>query len=250
VPLGDKRANSAPNPDGLDVACGSLSRCRVGIRIGSPTLLAVVLIPSLAAAGQRLDEDREERATYSRSPPPSAPPGSPARSHRPARSAGLPSPARGRRERTLRGSGRGARVVTAAASLTHRLRPAISSSLEAGLGSFWGEDPRYFRSGRPERWARVRHAVASVALAHRRDGHRAPAWGRFAGNVAGNVIENTWLPPSAATRSRTTARVATGVAGQLAANLWSEFWPDLRRRLPLRRLRGVRLSVTYACASS
>jgi hypothetical protein len=57
--------------------------------------------------------------------------------------------------------------------------------------------------------------------------------------VSGSVIENAWLPPSAATRSRTTARVASNFAGQLAANLWTEFWPDLRRRLPLRSLRGA-----------
>ncbi len=212
---------------------------RVDIRIGAATLLTVVLIPSLAAAGQRADEDREERVTYS---PITS-------SERAAWVAGeIASPGalssaaftsawmtKGNRpkewSRSARGYGR--RFGDAQAAT------AISSSIEAGLGSLWGEDPRYFRSGRHERWVRVRHAVASVALARRRDGRLAPAWGRFAGSVAGNVIENSWLPPSAATRSQTTARVATGFAGQLAANLWSEFWPDLRRRLPLQRLRGV-----------
>lgn len=211
----------------------------VDIRIGAVTVLAVVLIPSLAAAGQRPDEHREARATR---PPITS-------SERAAWVAGeIASPGALSRAaftsawmtienwpkewpRSARGYGR--RFGDAQAAT------AISSSIEAGLGSLWGEDPRYFRSDRYERWARVRHAVASVALARRRDGHRAPAWGRFAGSMAGNVIENTWLPPSAATRSQTTARVATGFAGQLAANLWSEFWPDLRRRLPLRRLRGV-----------
>ena len=57
--------------------------------------------------------------------------------------------------------------------------------------------------------------------------------------MSGSVIENAWLPPSAGTHSRTTARVASNFAGQLAANLWTEFWPDLRRRLPLRSLRGA-----------
>jgi len=37
----------------------------VAIRLGAATLLTVVLIPSMAAAGQRPDDDREERATYS-----------------------------------------------------------------------------------------------------------------------------------------------------------------------------------------
>jgi hypothetical protein len=212
---------------------------RVGTRIGALTVLAVVLIPSLGAAGQRPDEDRQERATYSpltsseRAAWVAAEIASPGALSRAAFTSAWTTRGNSPREWSRSARGYGRRFADAQAAT------AISSSIEAGLGSFWGEDPRYFRSGRPERWARVRHAVASVALAHRRDGHRAPAWGRFAGNVAGNVIENTWLPPSAATRSQTTARVATGVAGQLAANLWSEFWPDLRRRLPLRRLRGV-----------
>lgn len=212
---------------------------RVDIRIGAATLLTVVLIPALAAAGQPPDENGEERATYS---PLTS-------SERAAWVAGeIASPGalgsaaftsawmtRGNRpkEWTRSARGYGRRFADAQAAT------AISSSIEAGLGSLWDEDPRYFRSGRHERWARVRHALASVALARRGDGHRAPAWGRFAGSVAGNVIENTWLPPSAATRSQTTVRVATGFAGQLAANLWTEFWPDLRRRLPLRRLRGA-----------
>ena len=212
---------------------------RVEIRIGTATLLTVVLIPSLAAAGQRPDEDREDRATYSpitsseRAAWVAGEIGSPGALSRAAFASAWMTRENWPKEwpRSARGYGR--RFGDAQAAT------AISSSIEAGLGSLWGEDPRYFRSGRHERWARVRHAVASVALARRRDGHRAPAWGRFAGSLAGNVIENTWLPPSAATRPQTTARVATGFAGQLAANLWSELWPDLRRRLPLQRLRGV-----------
>ena len=207
------------------------------IRIGAATLLTVVLIPSLAA-GQRPNEDVQERATYSpitsseRAAWVAGEIASPGALSRAAFTSAWMTKGNSPKEWSRSARGYGRRFGDAQAAT------AISSSVEAGLGSLWGEDPRYFRSGRPERWARVRHAVASVALARRPDGRRAPAWGRFAGSVTGNVIENTWLPPSAATRSQTTARVATGFAGQLAANLWSEFWPDLRRRLPLRKLRG------------
>jgi hypothetical protein len=212
---------------------------RVDIRIGAAALLTVVLIPSLAAAGQRPNEDGEERATYSpitsseRVAWVAGEIASPGALSRAAFTSAWMTRGNWPKEwpRSARGYGR--RFGDAQAAT------AMSSSIEAGLGSLWGEDPRYVRSGGHERWARVRHAVTSVALARRRDGHRAPAWGRLAGSVAGNVIENTWLPPSATTRSQTTARVATGFAGQLAANLWSEFWPDVRRRLPLQRLRGV-----------
>ena len=46
-------------------------------------------------------------------------------------------------------------------------------------------------------------------------------------------------PEAAGQRPEEDRNGAGGFAGQLAANLWSEFWPDLRRRLPLHRLRGV-----------
>jgi hypothetical protein len=213
----------------------------VGTRIGAATLLTILLVPCFAA-GQQAEEDRqdvERRATYA----PITPSERAAWVGREIASPGALSSAAFTSAWTMRGhspkewprtaGGYGRRFGDAQAAAL------ISSSIEAGLGSFWGEDPRYVRSGRDGGWARVGHAVASVALARRPDGHHAPAWARLAGSVAGNVIENTWLPPSAATRSQTTARIATGLGGTLAANLWREFWPDLRRRLPLRRLRGV-----------
>jgi hypothetical protein len=71
-----------------------------------------------------------------------------------------------------------------------------------------------------------------VFLAQRRDGRLAPAWGRVAGNVFNNVIENTWLPPSVTTGGQTTIRSVEGFAGRLIGNLWSEFAPDLKKRIP------------------
>jgi len=108
----------------------------------------------------------------------------------------------------------------------------ISMSIESGLGSLWGEDPRYLRLGRRGVWRRMGYAVRTVALAPRPDGHLAPAWARLAGNVAGNLVENTWLPPSGKTPEETAWRVADGFAGRLLSNVWAEFWPDIRRHLP------------------
>ena len=107
---------------------------------------------------------------------------------------------------------------------------AISGTLEAGLGAIWGEDPRFVRSHRHGIWPRVRFAMKTVVLAPRRDGHLAPAWGRYAGNVFNNVIENTWLPPSVATPEQTALRSIGGLGGRLVGNLWEEFWPDVRAR--------------------
>ena len=108
---------------------------------------------------------------------------------------------------------------------------AMSSTIEAGLGSLWGEDPRYLHSGRVGVWPRVRYAVETAVVAPRRDGRAAPAWGRYAGNVVNNVIENAWLPPSATTPGETALRSVEGIVGRVGGNLWQEFWPDVEKRL-------------------
>lgn len=108
---------------------------------------------------------------------------------------------------------------------------AISDTIEAGLGALWGEDPRYFRAPRGTVRSRAAHALKTVVLAPRPDGQFKPAWGRFAGNVVNNVIENAWLPPSMTTPRQTALRSANGLLGRLAGNLWDEFWPDIKAHL-------------------
>lgn len=108
---------------------------------------------------------------------------------------------------------------------------ALSSTIEAGLGAVWGEDPRYIPSGRHGIGARARYAIKTAFVAQRRDGHLAPAWGRYAGNVVNNLIENTWLPPSATTAGQTLSRSLLGLVTRMGGNAWEEFWPDVRRRL-------------------
>ena len=108
---------------------------------------------------------------------------------------------------------------------------AISNTIEAGLGALWGEDPRYFRAPHGSVRSRAAHAIKTVVLAPRPDGQFKPAWGRFAGNVVNNVIENAWLPPSVTTPGQTALRSANGLLGRLAGNLWDEFWPDIKSRL-------------------
>ena len=108
---------------------------------------------------------------------------------------------------------------------------AISNAIEAGLGALWGEDPRYIPSGRRGIGARARYAMKTAFVVQRRDGHLAPAWGRYAGNVVNNLIENAWLPPSATTVEQTLARSVLGLVTRMGGNAWEEFWPDVRRRL-------------------
>jgi hypothetical protein len=116
---------------------------------------------------------------------------------------------------------------------------AISNSIEAGLGALWGEDPRYIRAPRGTARSRASYALKTVLLAPRADGQLKPAWGRLAGNVFNNVIENAWLPPSMTTPGQTTLRSANGLVGRLVGNMWDEFWPDIRSRLSHRTHRSA-----------
>lgn len=108
---------------------------------------------------------------------------------------------------------------------------AISNTIEAGLGAIWGERADYIPSHKRGIKPRLGYALKTVFLAYRPDGHLAPAWGRYAGNTVNNLIENTWLPPSATTWQQTTWRSASGFATRALGNVWEEFWPDAKRRL-------------------
>src|SRR5262249_24504763 len=103
---------------------------------------------------------------------------------------------------------------------------AQGNTLEAGLGAIWGEEPRYIPSHLHGIGPRTKYAVKTVFLTQRRDGHLAPAWGRYVGNTVNNVIENAWLPPSITTPRETVIRSGTGFLTRLIGNMYDEFWPD------------------------
>ena len=108
---------------------------------------------------------------------------------------------------------------------------AISNTIEAGLGAIWGERADYIPSHKQGIKPRLGYALKTVFLAYRPDGHLAPAWGRYAGNTINNLIENSWLPPSATTWQQTTWRSASGFGTRALGNVWEEFWPDAKRKL-------------------
>jgi len=114
--------------------------------------------------------------------------------------------------------------------LTSQADTAIAKGIEAGLGATWGEDPRPLRSNARSVGSRIGFALKTVVLAPRPDGRLAPAWGRVAGAVGSNVVQNAWLPSHQRTFEETSTRVGFSLVGRLASNLWTEFGPDLRRR--------------------
>src|SRR5262249_21687487 len=76
--------------------------------------------------------------------------------------------------------------------------------------------------------SRLGYALLTVVAAQRRDGHLAPAWGRYAGNIASNAVDARWLPADlngwqhAAVRSTEATRVC-----RAGSSLGDDFRPDM-----------------------
>jgi hypothetical protein len=109
----------------------------------------------------------------------------------------------------------------------------LDHSIEAGVGSLWGEDPRYVRAAPGTSLkGRIFHAAAWTFLARNRNGDTRPAYARFIAIPAGNALSDTWRPPSEGGVDDLLSRTALGFAGQLAGNEFHELWPDVKKILP------------------
>ena len=108
---------------------------------------------------------------------------------------------------------------------------AASNAIEVGLGSVWGENPRYPAAGSGKVWSRVGNAAKYSFVAKRSDGSTAPAYARYAGIAGGNFVSNAWRAESESTTGAALQRTGLGFAGRFVSNLFDEFWPDVRNRL-------------------
>jgi hypothetical protein len=109
---------------------------------------------------------------------------------------------------------------------------ATSNAMEAGLGSFWGEDPRYVRAPERSTRGRIGNALLLTVYARNRDGRNKPAYARYAAFAGSNFLSNTWRADSESDASSALARTGWAFVGRLAANAFDEFWPDLSVHLP------------------
>jgi hypothetical protein len=108
---------------------------------------------------------------------------------------------------------------------------SLSNATEAGLGSLWGEDPRYFRVPNETFGHRVRSVVTQTFLAKRGDGTFQFAYARYAGISGSNFLSNAWRPKSEADTEHALFRTGWGFAGRMASNAYDEFWPDVKQRV-------------------
>jgi hypothetical protein len=108
---------------------------------------------------------------------------------------------------------------------------ATSNTIEASLGSIWGEDPRYVRAMDGTFKHRVKHVILLTFAARNREGELRPAYARYTGIVGSNFLSNTWRPDSVSHPSDAWKRSGYGFLGRLAGNTFSEFWPDLKQKV-------------------
>jgi hypothetical protein len=108
---------------------------------------------------------------------------------------------------------------------------AVSNTLEAGLGSIWGEDPRYTRDAGAPFKNRIGHAIKMTFMAQNRDGSLMPAYARFIAIPGSNFLSNSWRAESDATSSHAAIRTGLRLLGRLGTNTFREFWPDVRQKL-------------------
>jgi hypothetical protein len=108
---------------------------------------------------------------------------------------------------------------------------ATGNLIEATLGSAWGEDPRYFRSGQSGFGRRAKYVVKTTFLAPNRSGQWRPAYARYVGNVGNNFLSNTWRADSEADASHAVIRCVWGVLGRMTSDAFAEFWPDIKRKV-------------------
>ena len=108
---------------------------------------------------------------------------------------------------------------------------ATSNVMEATVGSFWGEDPRYHMSTEERFGGRFKHALKMTVMAQRNDGSVAPAYARFIAIAGGNALSNTWRPDSEHTAGDTLTRIGEGFGGRLLSNIWDEFWPSVKNHM-------------------
>lgn len=107
---------------------------------------------------------------------------------------------------------------------------ATSNVMEAGLGAFWGEDPRYHRSEGTFQ-GRLGRTLKMTFMTENRDGSVSPAYARYIAITGSNALSDTWRPDSQRTASNTMLRIGEGFGGRLLGNLWDEFWPDVKQRV-------------------
>jgi len=101
----------------------------------------------------------------------------------------------------------------------------VKTVMEAGLGSIWGEDPRYECSEGATISGRMGHVVKMTFFARNRAGNIVPAYARLMAIPGSNFLANTWMPDSEAKASDALLRTGLGFLSRMGENAYKEFRP-------------------------
>jgi hypothetical protein len=104
----------------------------------------------------------------------------------------------------------------------------VKTVMEAGLGSLWGEDPRYERTHGQSLATRLGHVIEMTFLARNREGNTMPAYARYLAIPGSSFLSNTWRPDSEASAGDAAVRTGLGFLTRMGENAYKEFRPRHR----------------------
>lgn len=103
---------------------------------------------------------------------------------------------------------------------------------EAILPTLFHEDPRFFRLGAGPIWYRAYNATTRVFVTKKDNGSTGFYYSEMLGNIGVTAIGNIYYPNSRSF-SAGAERYGMAIGNDMISNLLTEFWPDIKRRLPL-----------------
>ncbi len=115
-------------------------------------------------------------------------------------------------------------------------RQLISNTIILGVGFADHEDPRHYRTGQQGFWKRGLYAAREVVVSRNAGtGELMPAYSRIIGDYAAGFVSNTWYPAQFSNVHDALWRGSTALASDIIWQELKEFWPDVHRKLRLRR---------------
>jgi hypothetical protein len=111
----------------------------------------------------------------------------------------------------------------------------IRGLLAFGLDSTLHQDPRYFRSGSTGFWRRMGHALRGTILTRTDTGGQTLSTWRLGSAYGASFIANQWYPDRLNTVRCGFADGSIRLGSDLATNLAAELWPDIKRKISLRK---------------
>lgn len=101
------------------------------------------------------------------------------------------------------------------------------------LPSLLKQDPRYFVLLHGSFGQRVKYAASRSVITRTDRGGRAFNWSVVAGDLAAEVLADSYLPSDERTAGRTARRYGVQIGLETAANVLKEYWPSIFKRLRL-----------------